>query len=81
MVISVLAVAFLILVGFIAIVGYKMVVRKGLSPEDIDMEKCSICREKFKKEALLLRQIGDYKLLYFCRNCVVKLYTDLGLKN
>ena len=81
MVFSVLALAFLIVIGFIALIGYKTIIRPRPSNEETNMEKCSICRNKFDRGQLLLRQIGDYKLLYFCRECVMRLYADLGLKN
>ena len=81
MVITVLAIAFLIIIGFIAFLGYKTVISAKTNPEEINMEKCSICRQKIEKSQLIERQIGDYKLLYFCRECVMKLYADLGLKN
>ena len=81
MVVSILAVVFLILIGFIAIIGYKTIIKGGPSKEALNLEKCSICRNTFEKNQLLLRQIGDYKLLYFCRECIIKLYADLGLKN
>jgi hypothetical protein len=81
MVVSILAVGFLILVGFIAIIGYKTIIKGGPKKEEMNMEKCSVCRQPFDKQQLILRQIGDYKLLYFCRECILKLYADLGLKN
>ncbi|HTK82196.1 MAG TPA: hypothetical protein VL633_07895 [Bacteroidota bacterium] len=81
MIVTVLAVAFLIVIGFIVVVGYKAIFKGGPSPEEIDVEKCSVCRRKFTRNELLLRTIGDYKLLYFCRECVLKLYADLGMKN
>ena len=81
MAITVLAVAFLIIIGFIAIIGYSSVIRRSNYPETLNNEKCAICRESFDKKELVERQIGDYKLLYFCRKCILQLYTDLGLKN
>jgi hypothetical protein len=81
MLFSVLALAFLIIIGFIALIGYKTIIKGGPSPDEINLEKCSICRNKFERNQLLLREIGDYKLLYFCRECVMRLYADFGLKN
>jgi hypothetical protein len=81
MIVTVLAVAFLIIIGFIAFIGYKAFIQRAPSAEEQAMEKCSICRRKFDKEELLLRTVGDYKLLFFCRDCIVHLYADLGLKN
>ena len=81
MVVSVLAVGFLIFIGFVAIIGYKTIIRGGPKGDELNVEKCSICRRKSDKRQLILRQIGDYKLLYFCKDCVLQLYADLGLKN
>ncbi len=81
MTVTILAVAFLILISFIAIIGYKTIIKGGPSRDEIHLEKCSVCGNKFERNQLLLRQIGDYKLLYFCRECVLRLYADLGLKN
>ena len=81
MIVTVLAVAFLLVIGFIVVVGYKAIFQGGPPPEEIDFEKCSVCRRKFPRNELLLRPIGDYKLLYFCRECVLKLYADFGMNN
>ena len=81
MIITVLAIAFLVLVGFITFVGYKAVIQRTQSSSELNVEKCSLCREKFDTKDLVMRQVGDYKLLYFCRECILKLYGDLGLKN
>jgi hypothetical protein len=81
MVVTILAAAFLVLIGFIAFVGYRSIISKQASEIAPDTERCSICRERFDKHALVERQIGDYRLLYFCRTCILGLYGDLGIKN
>lgn len=81
MIVSVLAVAFIMIMGFIAYLGYNIIIKKHEGENEPNKEKCSVCRNKFDKEQLLLRQIGDYRLLYFCRECILKLYAELGLKN
>ncbi len=81
MIVSVLAIAFLVIVAFVAFIGYKAVILRGSKAVDQRNERCSICREQFDKNDLLLRQVGDYRLLYFCRSCIMQLYADLGLKN
>ena len=80
MIVTVLAICFLIFMGVVVYFGYRMVISRGTSPEEINMEKCSICREKFHKSELILRQIGDYKLLFFCSKCVEGLYNDARSK-
>ena len=81
MAITVLAILFLVVVVVIAIGGSRLLGKQSVKPEDVNREKCSICRKKFDKGELVVREIGDYKLLYFCRDCIVKLYADLGMKN
>ena len=81
MAVTILAVVFLFLLVVIAFFGYNYLGKRVATPESINTEKCSVCRQKFEKTMLIERQIGDYKMLYFCRECVVKLYADLGIKN
>jgi hypothetical protein len=79
--VTILAIAFLVIIGFVAYIGFKACIQSAPSAEEQKSEKCAICRRKFERDEMILRQIGDYKLLYFCRECILKLYTDLGLKN
>ena len=81
MVVTVLAIAFLILLLLVAVVGYKAIIKQGKPPQDLNKERCSICREQFLKTQLVERPIGDYKLLFFCGSCITKLHTDLVSKN
>lgn len=82
MAVTILAIAFLALVGFVAFIGYKTVIRRDPSDTMIkNSERCAICRQRFEKHLLVERQIGDYKLLYFCDTCILSLYGDLGRKN
>ena len=81
MTVTILAVGFLLLVLAIALFGFKAIVKQGKPPGDINKEHCSICRQSFQKSQLIERQIGDYKLLYFCSNCIAQLHTELISKN
>ena len=56
--------------------GFGIVMRRPPTKEELQTEKCSICTAKFPKESLVERQIGDYKLLWFCRDCVLQLHKD-----
>ena len=76
MAITVLAVAFLLMMLAIAFLGYRFVIRKGSAPAELPTERCAICRNTFNKSELILRQIGDYKLLYFCRSCIESLNSE-----
>lgn len=81
MVVTILAVASILLLGFLTVLGYKTVIRgSGAAPSSEPREKCAVCREPSLKSELVERQIGDYKLLYFCRNCIVRLASDIGME-
>jgi hypothetical protein len=80
-VVTVLAIAFLIVLLLVAVLGFKAIIKQGKPPQDLNKERCSICREPFLKTQLVERQIGDYKLLFFCGSCITKLHADLVSKN
>ncbi len=79
MILTGLAFVFLLLLSLLAVFGYKVLGDKG--PEAAEKTRCSVCRQPFGKEELLVRQVGDHKLMYFCRGCVLGLWSDLGMKN
>jgi hypothetical protein len=81
MTVTILASVFIALILFIALIGFKTVIKQERAPEDLNTEKCSICREKFNTSMLVERQIGDYKLLFFCQACITKLHNELVSKN
>lgn len=76
MIITLLAIAFLLLLIGMMFFGKMALLQKPKDPNDVFSEKCSICREKFHKSMLVERQIGDYKMLYFCKKCIEGLHTD-----
>lgn len=81
MIVTVLAVVFLLLLLVVAVFGFKAIIRQGKAPQDLNKERCSICRKEFLKSQLIERQVGDYKLLYFCGPCITKLHSELTTKN
>jgi hypothetical protein len=81
MAVTILAVVFLFLLVAIAFAGVKILGRGGKKQENADSLKCSLCRRSFEESRMITRQIGDYRLFHFCRDCVLSLYADLGLKN
>lgn len=81
MTVTVLASLFILLILVVAVIGFKTVIKHGKSPEELNTEKCSICREKFNTSMLVERQVGDYKLLFFCPSCVAKLHNEMVTKN
>jgi hypothetical protein len=78
MVVSFLAILFLLIVLVIAVVGFKAVIMQGRSPADAGTEKCSICLARHPLDRLVARQVGDHRLLYFCRQCIAALGEDLS---
>ena len=81
MIVTILAVVFLIILLFVAVLGFKGIIRQGKSPADLTKERCSLCRQQLPKSQLVERQVGDYKLLYFCGPCIASLHTELTSKN
>ncbi len=81
MAVTLLAIIFLAILVVIAVGGYRFVIRASAPHHNLETQKCAICRKEFERHQLIMRQAGDYKLMYFCRDCILKLYTDLGIKD
>ncbi|HEY6192486.1 MAG TPA: hypothetical protein VI215_09215 [Bacteroidota bacterium] len=81
MAVTILAVAFLVLMTAIAFAGFRMFGRRRAPQTGPDMQKCSLCLRPFETHLLVERQVGDYRQLRFCRECILGLASDLGLKN
>jgi hypothetical protein len=81
MAVTVLAIVFLLVLLAVALVGFKAIIARGKAPQDLNSERCSICRISFPKAQLIEREIGDYKLMYFCSSCITKLHAELTSKN
>jgi hypothetical protein len=81
MAVTILAVVFLLLLLIIAVFGFKAIIRQGKPPEDLNKERCSICRQNFPTEQLIERTVGDYRVLYFCASCIARLHSELTSKN
>ncbi|HUI11609.1 MAG TPA: hypothetical protein VL221_14845 [Bacteroidota bacterium] len=81
MTLSILALVFLAGVLVIAILGFRTIIRKGPAPDDLNRERCSICREQFNRSLLIERQVGDHRMLYFCQTCVMSLHNEMVSKN
>ncbi len=80
MAVTISAIIFLLLLLIIAFAGTRLMQKKASSgtPEE---GRCTLCGTSFPVRELVPRQVGDYKIIYFCRSCVMKLYADLGAKN
>ncbi len=81
MTISILAVLFLAAILAVSFIGFRAIIRQGKSPEDINKEKCSICRTQYHRSQLIARQVGDYRLLHFCQSCIMSLHNEMLSKN
>jgi len=81
MTVTILASVFIVVVLAIAIFGFKAIIRQGKPVADINMEQCSLCRKQFHKNQLIERQIGDYRLFFFCSSCINELHRELTTKN
>ena len=79
MTLTILAAIFLGLIVAVALLGFRAVIRQGQSPEDLNREKCSICRIAFPKAELVERQVGDFRMLYFCHSCVASLQSEVHM--
>ena len=81
MAVTILALLFLVFMTAIAFAGFRMF-GKGKQPQaGVNMQKCSLCLRPFEQRLLVERQVGDYRHLHFCRECILGLASDLGLKN
>jgi hypothetical protein len=76
-----LAILFVLLLIGSVFYGFSIVMRRPPTEEELRTEKCSICRNRFQKEALVERLIGDYKVYYFCQSCIVELHNDMREKD
>ena len=77
MTLTALAVVFLLFILAIAFFGQRLLSQKAESLATRNQEQCAICRNTYDKGELVERQIGDYKMLYFCKQCIEELFTDL----
>ncbi len=80
MTVTVLAILFL--VGIVAVTLFgRRILSKQIDAVAMENRKtCMLCRKEFDKKELIERQIGDYKLLYFCTDCIQSLANDLDNK-
>ncbi|MCI0708368.1 MAG: hypothetical protein L0Y80_12890 [Ignavibacteriae bacterium] len=76
-----LAILFVLLLVGSIFYGFSIVMRKPPTEEELRTEKCSLCGNRFPKEELVERPVGDYKVYYFCQQCVGGLYRDMQEKD
>ena len=76
MTLSILAVVFLLFLIAIIFYGYGFIMRAAKPLGSENREVCTLCKGSFDKKQLVERQIGDSKLLYFCKKCIGSLADD-----
>jgi hypothetical protein len=75
-----LAIVFLIALLLFIFYGWGIVMRRTGRKDGVPTEKCSICRREIERSRLIEREVGDYKLYYFCPDCIESLKSDLTQK-
>ena len=76
-----LAILFVLLLVGSIFYGFSIIMRKPPTEEELRTEKCSLCGNRFPKEELVERPVGDYKIYYFCQLCVSGLYEEIQVKD
>jgi len=71
-----IAITFVIVLVGLIFYGYGIVMKRSPTEEELKTEKCSICRRRFPLAELVEREVGDYKLLYFCGECIASLVDE-----
>lgn len=78
--VTTLAILFVLFLIGTVFYGFGIVMRRPPTEEELSREKCSVCGRRYPKEELIERQVGDYRLLYFCENCIAGLLEELQEK-
>ncbi len=81
MIVSILALSFIILVAAMAVFGFRFIIKQGRPVDEINKERCSICRTQLHSSQLIERKVGDYRVYYFCPQCIENLHRELVGKN
>ncbi len=79
--VTTLAIIFVLFLIGTVFYGFGIVMRRPPTEEELSTEKCSLCGGRYPKENLIERQVGDYRLLYFCKSCIDGLYEELRENN
>ena len=80
-VITYLTIGFVVLLLGAVLYGFGIVMRRPPTQEELETESCTLCGQRLKKENLVERQIGDYKVLFFCKECIEKLSFESSKRN
>ena len=81
MTVTILAVFFLVLMLALTYLGYRFVIRKGVSRHEAHVGQCNLCRKEFDLTRLIERPSGDSRTYRFCEPCVRSLSDELLSRN
>lgn len=81
MTITVLAVLFMLLMLALTYVGYRFVIRRGVSRHEAHIGQCNLCRREFDLTRLIERPSGDSRIYRFCERCIRSLSEELLRRN
>lgn len=76
-----LAIGFVVLLIGSILYGFGIVMRRPPFQDELETEICMICRKRLRKKDLVEREVGDYKLMYFCGECIENLHADAMRRN
>lgn len=76
MILSILAGLFLLSLVAVILYGYGFLMRGAKRQGDDDTEVCTLCRKKYPRHLLVVREIGDSRLNFFCKACIEQLHVD-----
>ena len=80
-VITYLTIGFVVLLLGAVLYGFGIVMRRPPTQEELETEPCTLCGQRINKDNLVERQIGDYKVLFFCTVCIEKLSMESSKRN
>jgi hypothetical protein len=79
--VTILAIVFVLLLIGTIFYGFGIIVRRPPTEEELQTAQCSLCSRRLPREELIERQVGDYRLLYFCAECIAGLNEELREKD
>ena len=79
--VTILAIIFIIGLLIISLLGYRGIIKRGKPVGNINEERCTLCGKQFNRAQMVERQIGDYRLYYFCSSCIADLHHEMISKN
>ncbi|MEP0822083.1 MAG: hypothetical protein HRF44_04480 [Ignavibacterium sp.] len=71
-----LAIVFVILLLGSILYGFGIIMRRPPTSNELHTERCSLCKQRFDKKALVERESGDTRVFYFCHDCINRLSAD-----